>query len=51
MPTNVTDFSLSFLRLVFKLTLVTFNGNFSEFSRECYYYNPNTDVEKPAFYI
>lgn len=51
MATNVTDFSLSFLRLVFKLVLVTFNGDFSEFSGERYYYNPNTDVEKPAFYI
>lgn len=51
MPTNVTDFSLSFLRLVFNLTLVTFNGDFSGFNGERYYYNPNTDVEQPAFYI
>lgn len=51
MPTNVTDFSLSFLRLVFELVLITFNGDFSKFSGERYYYNPNTDVEQPAFYI
>ena len=52
MPTNdVTGFSLSFLKLVMKLVLITFNGDFSEFSGERYYYNPNTDVEQPAFYI
>ncbi|KAK8882155.1 hypothetical protein M9Y10_044795 [Tritrichomonas musculus] len=49
--TNVTDFSLTFLRLVMQLTMSTFTGSFSSFSGELYYYNPNTDIEQPSFYI
>lgn len=49
--TNVTDFSLTFLRLVMQLTMSTFSGDFSKFSGELYYYNSTTDIEKPSFYI
>lgn len=49
--TNVTDFSLTFLRLVMQLTMSSFSGDFSKFSGDCYYYNPDTDIEKPSFFI
>lgn len=49
--TDVTDFSLTFLRLVMQLTMSTFSGDFSKFSGECYFYNPNSDIEKPSFYV
>lgn len=49
--TNVTDFSLNFLRFVMELTMSTFTGNFSNFSGHLYYYNAKSYIGQPSFFI
>lgn len=34
-----------------KLTMSTFTGNFSNFIGNLYYYNSQSDIEKPSFFI